>query len=360
MMSLFWRGKKVFVTGHTGFKGSWLTLWLQKLGADVTGYSQQPPTEPSLFELARVNENMVSLIGDIRDYDRLLDAIRASQPEIIFHMAAQALVRKSYLNPIDTFSTNIMGTVHLLEAVRHTDSVRVVVNVTSDKCYENKDWVWGYREDDPMGGYDPYSSSKGCAELVSAAFWNSFFKPQSKSPLSVALATARAGNVIGGGDWAEDRLVPDIIRSILNSKPVIIRNPSAVRPWQHVLDPLNGYMILAENLWDKGDQLCGGWNFGPSDSDTVQVGELTERIIQLWGDNAQWLRDEAEQPHEANYLKLDCSKARQKLGWRPKLTLASAIEWTVEWYRMCARNEDVRKITLEQIENFGESRKELL
>lgn len=358
MTGSFWRGKRVFITGHTGFKGSWLCLWLKKLGADITGYSLLPPTEPSLFNLAGVKACMGSLLGDVRDYDSLLRAVQACRPEIVFHMAAQSLVRRSYQDPVGTLATNIMGTVHLLDAVRHTDSVRVAVNVTSDKCYENKEWVWGYRENDPMGGFDPYSSSKGCSELVTSAYRNSFFNPGSSNQPRAALATVRAGNVIGGGDWADERLVPDIMRSVFNHKPVIIRNPGAIRPWQHVLEALHGYLLLAEKLWFNGDEFAGGWNFGPSDDDVVSVGKLTDRIVKLWGQDARWLCDENEHAHEARQLKLDCSKARLQLGWKPKTTLEDAADWIVEWYRAFVDKQDIRQATLKQIERFEQLKKE--
>lgn len=358
MTKSFWQGKKVLITGHTGFKGSWLSLWMQRLGAKVTGYALLPPTEPNLFNLARVAENMVSIQGDVRNPAELRNAIQSCQPEIIFHMAAQALVRKSYQDPVDTFSTNVMGAVHLLDAVRHIDSVRVVVNVTSDKCYENNEWVWGYRENDPMGGYDPYSCSKGCAELITAAFRNSYFNFENHNQPGVGIATVRAGNVIGGGDWAEDRLVPDIIRAILNNSPVVIRNPNAIRPWQHVLEPLYGYILLAEKLWTNGQEFCGGWNFGPSDDETVSVSELVRRVVELWGNGAQLVCAEGKHPHEAYYLKLDCSKARMKLDWQPKLLLAAALQWMVEWYQAYADRQNLQGITLKQIEKFEELNKE--
>lgn len=354
----FWHKKKVFITGHTGFKGSWLSLWLQQLGAVLCGYALSPPTEPSLFQLAKVGNKMVSLTGDVRDSNVLYQAIQKHRPEIIFHLAAQALVRKSYQDPVGTFASNVMGTVHLLEAARQTDSVRVIVIVTSDKCYENKEWFWGYRETDPMGGFDPYSCSKGCAELITSAYRNSYFKPSSSVHPRVAVATARAGNVIGGGDWAEDRLVSDIMRSILNHKPVLIRNPDAIRPWQHVLEPLNGYLLLAEKLWENGNEFSGGWNFGPADHDIVPVGILTRQIIDLWGHGAKWVCHQGEHPHEAHYLRLDSSKARLKLGWQPVLTLAETLQWIVEWYQVYTQNQEMQPITLEQIRRFKQLRNE--
>jgi CDP-glucose 4,6-dehydratase len=358
MTTSFWHKKRVFITGHTGFKGSWLSLWLQRLGAVLCGYALSPPTEPSLFQLAEVGDKMVSLKGDVRDGNVLYQAMQKYRPEIIFHLAAQALVRRSYQEPVDTFATNVMGTVHLLEAARQTDSVRVIVIVTSDKCYENKEWPRSYRETDPMGGFDPYSCSKGCAELITSAYGNSYFSPVSPDQPGGAVATARAGNVIGGGDWAEDRLIPDIMRSLLNHKPVSIRNPDAIRPWQHVLEPLNGYLMLAEKLWKNGKEFSGAWNFGPFDDDTVPVGTLTRRIIDLWGHGAQWDCDQGEHPHEAHYLRLDSSKARLKLGWQPVLTLVETIQWTVEWYQVYTQKQEMQPITLQQIWRFEQLRNE--
>ena len=352
----FWQGKKVFITGHTGFKGSWLSLWLQELGAEIIGFSLNFPTGQNLFSQARVGERMVNIYGDVRDNESLHNAIQSHRPDIIFHLAAQSLVRKSYDDPVGTFATNVMGTVYLLDALRHVDSVRVVINVTSDKCYENKEWVWGYRENDSLGGYDPYSCSKACSELITSAYRNSYFNPKYK----IALATARAGNVIGGGDWAEDRLIPDIMRSIISRKLAIIRNPQAIRPWQHVLDALNGYLMLAEKLWYNPDLYSEGWNFGPS-GDAITVELLTQRVIELWGDGApQYSCNNGVRPHETNYLKLDSSKARQKLGWRTKLTIADALKWTVEWYLACAKGQDLQSITLNQIQCFEKLCKEAI
>jgi CDP-glucose 4,6-dehydratase len=350
----FWQGKKVFLTGHTGFKGSWLSLWLQLLGAEVVGYSLSPETQPNLFERARVSEGMTSVVGDILDLERLTRAMSESQPEIVIHMAAQSLVRKSYQIPVATYNTNVMGTVHVLEAVRQVASVRSVVNVTSDKCYENREWVWGYREDEPMGGYDPYSSSKGCAELVTSAYRNSFFHPDRYSQHRVAIASGRAGNVIGGGDWAEDRLIPDIIQSFINGNPVTIRNPQAVRPWQHVLEPLSGYLTLAEGLVTQGVSLVGGWNFGPHESDIQPVSWIVERTIELWQENASWQLDALAQPHEANYLKLDCSKAQTILKWKPKLDLATALAWVVDWTKAWQQKDDMQAVTNQQIKQYME------
>ncbi len=347
VMRNFWQGKRVFLTGHTGFKGGWLALWLQQLGAKVTGYSLSPPTEPSLFEVASVADGMTSLTGDIRDGEALRKAIINSEPEIVFHLAAQPLVRRSYREPLETYSTNVMGSVHLLEAVRQTQSVQAVVNITSDKCYENHEWVWGYRENDPMGGFDPYSSSKGCAELVSTAYRNSFLQEK-----GIALATARAGNVIGGGDWGEDRLLPDIFRAIATNEAVRIRHPEAIRPWQHVLEPLGGYLLLAQRLCEEGTRFAEGWNFGPSDTDAKSVRWIVEQITQGWGDGTSWTLDEGDHPHEAHYLKLDCSKARQQLGWQPKLSLAEALEISVSWQRHYLDGSAMREVTLQQITDY--------
>ncbi len=348
----FWKGKKVFVTGHTGFKGSWLCLWLQNLGAEVTGYALQPPTSPSMFETADVARGMESIIGDIRDSDTFAKAMRAVAPDIVIHMAAQPLVRYSYIDPIETYSTNVMGTVHLLEAVRQTPNIRAVVNVTSDKCYENREWFWGYRENDRMGGFDPYSNSKGCAELVTSAFRNSFFNPLNYAQHGVALASARAGNVIGGGDWAADRLIPDIMRSFSNNKPVVIRNPESIRPWQHVLEPLNGYLLLAENLYQHGTTYAESWNFGPLDDDTKPVSWVVDKMAELWGKGASWQFDHLNHPHEADYLKLDCSKAHAKLNWHPRWSLTNSLKETVEWHQCYLYDRDMRKTSLSQIQKF--------
>lgn len=348
----FWRGKKVFLTGHTGFKGSWLSLWLQQLGADVTGYALQPPTHPSLFEVANVAQDMKTIIGDIRDRVMLTKAMREAAPDIVIHMAAQPLVRRSYVDPVETYSTNVMGTVHVLEAVRQTQSVRAVVNVTSDKCYENKEWLWGYRETEPMGGFDPYSNSKGCAELVTAAYRNSFFNPSTYSEHQVALATGRAGNVIGGGDWAEDRLIPDILRAISDGRPVVIRNPHAIRPWQHVLEPLSGYLQLAQKLYEDGVAYGEGWNFGPNDEDAKPVQWLVDQLTRQWGDGASWKLDQADHPHEAHYLKLDCSKAKMRLDWQPGWTLLQTLERIIIWQKSYLRGADMYELSLKQIADF--------
>ena len=349
----FWRGKKVLLTGHTGFKGSWLSLWLEQLGAGVTGYALQPPTDPNLFEVANVASGMRSIIGDIRDGEALAKVMRDAVPDIVIHMAAQSLVRRSYEDPVETYSTNVMGTVNLLESVRKTSSVRAVVNVTSDKCYDNKEWQRGCREDEAMGGFDPYSSSKGCAELVTSAYRNSFFNPANYNEHHVALASARAGNVIGGGDWAEDRLVPDILRAISAGKPVSIRNPHAIRPWQHVLEPLSGYLLLAQKLYDKGAAYAEAWNFGPDDEDDRPVQWIVERMIQHWGEDASWQLDQGSHPHEAKYLKLDCSKAKNRLGWAPRWSLDESLKNIVDWHRCRLQGQEMRKVTLQQIVSFS-------
>lgn len=314
----FYRGRRVLVTGHTGFKGSWLSLCLARLGAEVTGYSLPPATEPSLFQGARVGGLLRSHLGDIRDQAALSSVVRESQPEIVFHLAAQPLVRDSYRFPVETFATNVMGTVHLLEALRGCGSVRAVVNVTSDKCYDNREWDRGYREEDHLGGFDPYSNSKACSELVTASFRSSYFNPAAYARHGVALATARSGNVIGGGDWAADRLVPDILRSLLAGEVVRVRNPQAVRPWQHVLEPLDGYLTLGQKLYQEGPRFGEAWNFGPHEADAEPVERIVQRICRLWGGSARYEIDRGEHPHEARYLKLDCSKARSVLGWRPR------------------------------------------
>ena len=316
----FWRDRRVLLTGHTGFKGAWLALWLQSLGAQVTGYSTRVPTEPSLYELARVGEGMENIQGDVRDHDAIAAAVGAASPEVVVHMAAQSLVRRSFAEPRETYETNVMGTVNVLDAVRRNGAgVRVLVNVTSDKCYENREWEWGYREVEPMGGHDPYSSSKGCAELVTDAFRRSFFSDRD----GARVASARAGNVIGGGDWGEDRLVPDIMRAALAGEQVRVRNPNSIRPWQHVLNPLSGYLVLAQALWDAPEH-AAGWNFGPVEEDARSVGWIVERLGELWPAELRWALDDGPHPHEARYLKLDSSRARARLGWRPPVALDAA------------------------------------
>lgn len=343
----FWEGKRVLLTGHTGFKGSWLSLWLQSMGATVCGVALAPPTTPALFDVACVGEGMQHHIADIRDYAALQSLVTDFQPEIVFHMAAQALVRLSYQQPIDTYATNVMGTVHVLEACRHAGSVRAIINVTTDKCYENREWVWGYRESDPMGGHDPYSSSKGCAELISSAYRTSFLQGA-----GVAIATARAGNVIGGGDWAADRLVPDVLRALEKHEPVQVRNPNAIRPWQHVLEPLSGYLLLAERLYENGHTDAEAWNFGPSDDDTRPAQWIVEHLCAAWGNDASWMQQSGDHPHEAGFLKLDISKARQRLHWTPRWSLETALEHIIEWHRAWFAGQDMRAVCLQHIMEY--------
>lgn len=348
----FWNNKRVLVTGHTGFKGCWLSLWLHRMRASVTGFALDPPTIPSLYAETHLNRAIVSVHGDVRNAPHLLEVIQSHRPEIIFHLAAQPLVSRSYHDPIETYATNVMGTVHLLDAVRKSDSVRVVVNVTSDKCYENAEWVWGYRETDPMGGYDPYSSSKGCAELVTAAFRRSFFSSEQTATAIAAIASARAGNVIGGGDWAENRLVPDLIRGFLDRQTVTIRRPDAVRPWQHVLEPLSGYLLLAEHLWREPQRYAQGWNFGPLETDARPVHAIVEEVARIWGAGANWSVDRTGAFHEAGQLKLDCSKARAQLGWTPTWTLSEALAHTVEWFQAHAAGTSATELCYRQFQQF--------
>lgn len=348
----FWRGKRVFLTGHTGFKGGWLSLWLQQLGVELTGYALQPPTQSNLFEKARVGAGMTSIIGDIRDGLKLMAAMRDAAPDVVIHMAAQPLVRRSYVDPVETYSTNVMGTVHLLEAVRQCASARAVVNVTTDKCYENCEWLWPYRENEAMGGYDPYSSSKGCAELVTAAYRNSYFNSDAFAQHRMALASARAGNVIGGGDWAEDRLVPDILGAFSRGEPVMIRNPNAVRPWQHVLEPLRGYLTLAERLFTEGASYAEAFNFGPREEDAQTVEWIVSQLAAKWGESAVWRVDGAKHPHEASLLRLDVSKAAHRLAWRPVLNLEAGLKLTVDWVRADLEGQNMHGFTQAQINNY--------
>ena len=350
----FWNRKKVFITGHTGFKGSWLCLWLHSLGAKVYGYALQPPTDPSLFELCGISRIVKSTIGDVRNLRLLKKAILAADPEVVIHMAAQPLVRESYRLPVETFEINVMGTVNLLEAVRSCKNIRAVVNVTTDKCYENRERMRGYREDEPMGGYDPYSSSKACSELVTSAYRSSYFNPKDYTDHGVAVASARAGNVIGGGDWATDRLIPDCIRAILRGETVQIRNPNAIRPWQHVLEPLSGYLVLAMRLYQKGPRYAGGWNFGPNNADARPVEWVMKEFCRQWGEGASYFVDRGRHPHEAHYLRLDCSKAKKELGWQPQWKLNRAIASIVEWTRAYVEKEDVKCVCLKQIEEYSE------
>ena len=345
---LFWKGKRVFLTGHTGFKGSWLSLWLKYLGANVTGYALESPTTPAIFNVARIKGVLEkNIYGNICDASTFTQEMQKAAPEIVIHMAAQSLVRDSYTDPVGTYNTNIMGTVNMLEAARNTLSVKAILNITTDKCYENREWVWGYRENEPMGGRDPYSNSKGCAELLSSAYRSSFLQEA-----GISLATARAGNVIGGGDWAKDRIVPDAMRAFMENKPLLVRNPMATRPWQHVLEPLSGYLLLCQQLINHPKDYDQGWNFGPNDEDTQPVSSLANIMTKCWGDDAKWQLDGAAHPHEARDLKLDCSKANTLLNWHPIWGLDKALAQTVQWYKAWSNNEDMHDLTIDQITSY--------
>ncbi|MDQ0114390.1 CDP-glucose 4,6-dehydratase [Paenibacillus harenae] len=350
----FWNGKKVFITGHTGFKGSWLGIWLSSLGAKVTGYALDAPTTPSLYRLSRLDSLIHSVIGDMRDMAKLQETLFAAEPDIVFHMAAQPLVRESYNRPVETYEVNVLGTVYLLDAIKQLGEagkpVKAVVNITTDKCYENKEWVWGYRETDALGGYDPYSNSKACSELVTNSYWNSFFKNNGSG---TSLATARAGNVIGGGDWANDRLIPDCLRAIHAREAITLRNRHAIRPWQHVLEPLSGYMLLAEKLVTEGSRYSGAWNFGPEDDSVQTVEWVVRQLSGKWGEGVDVRFEQQAQPHEATLLKLDCSKAKTILGWKPKWGLEEAIGKIADWHRRYERAEDVTDVCLEQINEYS-------
>jgi len=348
----FWKSRRVLLTGHTGFKGSWLALWLEFLGARTVGYSLPPPTNPSLYKLADVGSGITSMTGDVRDFDSLRKVLSEHRPEVIVHMAAQSVVRYSYEHPIETYATNVLGTVNLFEAIRELQLNCVVVNVTSDKCYENRNWQWGYRETDSLGGHDPYSNSKACAELVTAAFRESYFRKAGPGGPIVGVATGRAGNVIGGGDWTPDQLVPDIIRAFISERPVQLRNPDAVRPWQFVLEPLRGYLLLAEHLCRDGFAFADGWNFGPVDEDARPVRWIADKMCALWGNGTRWQTDGGTHPHEAQFLKLDVSKSSSTLGWSPKVRLEQALEWVVEWYKAFASHSDLREVTMRQISRY--------
>jgi CDP-glucose 4,6-dehydratase len=348
----FWHDKRVLVTGHTGFKGSWLSLWLQASGAKMVGYALAPPTQPNNFELSDAARGITSILGDVRDYPHLLSVMTEHKPEIVLHLAAQSVVKASYEDPRETYDTNVMGTVNVLEAVRRVGGVKAVVNVTTDKVYENKEWLWGYREPDPLGGHDPYSNSKACSELVTSSFRDSFFAPSHFAEHGVALGSARAGNVIGGGDWTQHQLVPDVIQAFGRGEAVQLRNPGATRPWQFVLEPLMGYLMLAERLYRDGPRFAGGWNFGPADADAKPVRWMVETIAGLWGAGATWTQDAGKHPHEAGFLKLDSSKAHAELEWQPRLRVEAALGWVVEWYKHLAQGGDVRAKTIEQIHKY--------
>ncbi|PRR82855.1 CDP-glucose 4,6-dehydratase [Clostridium vincentii] len=343
-----YRGKKVLITGHTGFKGAWISIWLKSLGAEVIGYSLEAPTEPSLFKICKLDDKITSIVGDVRDEKKLKDVFQKYKPEIVFHLAAQPLVRLSYNEPRMTYETNVMGTVNVLEAARNVDSVKAVIIITTDKCYENKEWVYGYRETDPMGGYDPYSSSKGCVELVTASYINSFYKEK-----GIALASVRAGNVIGGGDWAEDRVIPDFARSVSEKKSIVIRNPLAKRPWQHVLEPLSGYLWLGALMLKDKEKYSSSWNFGPRDTDSLNVDEILNLAIKSWG-KGNIIIDKNEQPHEANLLKLDISKVKAYLKWYPVYEVNKAVDKTIQWYKSYYDNksENMYAYTLKQIQEY--------
>ncbi|MGA2914816.1 MAG: CDP-glucose 4,6-dehydratase [Sedimentisphaerales bacterium] len=344
----FWEKKTILITGHTGFKGSWLSIWLNMLGANLYGYALEPDTKPNMFETAGVKKTIKSNISDIRDYNQLLTVMKKCQPQIIFHLAAQPLVRQSYKDPLETYQTNILGTANLLEAAKYVKSVRAIIVITSDKCYENKESNYAYKESDPLGGYDPYSSSKACAEIVTAAYRNSFFADS-----NVAIASARAGNVIGGGDWAADRLVPDCIKAWIKNKTVEIRYPQAIRPWQHVLEPLAGYIILAEKLYKSGKKFAGAWNFGPDEKNTKNVVFVVGNIAKLWGNKAKWKKTGTKQPHEAILLKLNCSMAKTKLQWKLRWNTKQTLEKTIQWYKTYLENpKNIKDITIEQIDQY--------
>jgi len=349
----FWSGKRVFLTGHTGFKGGWLSVWLTSLGATVKGFSLEAPTTPSLYACAKINDIVESDIGDIRNAQVLSKSMRDFNPDVVFHLAAQPLVRLSYDEPVETFSTNVMGTANVLESVRNITSVRAVVVVTSDKCYDNKEWHWGYREDEPLGGYDTYSASKACAEILTNSYRQSFFN-KDDGQTRCAIASARAGNVIGGGDWAADRLVPDILRNLQLNEPVVLRNPQAIRPWQHVLEPLSGYMKLAELLWEKGAEFAQAWNFGPPETGAKTVQWMTEQLIDQWGAGS-WELESGQQPHEATYLKLDCSKAREKLKWHPVWDPAEALAITANWHKAWLNKASMHQQCLDDIRRYSQN-----
>ncbi len=351
----FWKGRRVLLTGHTGFKGSWLALWLSSLGARVSGYALAPDTDPNLFQLARIDELLDSTIGDIRDRERLDQAMQDAGPEIVLHLAAQPLVRESFRDPVTTFDTNVMGTINVLESVRRCETVKAVLVITTDKCYLNREWDWGYRENEPLGGHDPYSASKACTELVAQSWRLSFMGQGGEDKRRCALATARAGNVIGGGDWAKDRLVPDLLNSIAANEDLVLRNPEAIRPWQHVLEPLAGYLQLAEKLHEEGDLWAQAWNFGPHDADARSVSWIVEQLIEECKSSTRWRRESAAQPHEAQHLKLDCSKARQQLGWNPAWGLEHCLKEIAAWHSAWTEGEDMQQFSLQTIERHRQA-----
>ena len=352
MVKTTWDNRRVYMTGHTGFKGSWMSLWLASLGVKIHGYALPPESEPNLFGVAHISECIEHEEGDIRNLAQMESSVAAFKPEVVFHLAAQPLVRRSYASPIETYSTNVMGTAHVLDIIRRVPSVRAVVIITSDKCYENREWLWGYREQDRLGGFDPYSNSKACAELVTEAYRNSYFPAARFAEHKVAIASARAGNVIGGGDWAEDRLIPDLVRGFLSGNPAAIRNPKAIRPWQHVLEPLAGYIALAEHLLQDGGKFGGAWNFGPGEEDAWTVGRIADALAGMWGSDVKWVHDAAENPHEAGYLKLDASKARLMLGWRPVLPIEQALRWVSDWVMSWRQGENMQAFSLRQIAEY--------
>lgn len=346
-----WKDKKVLITGHTGFKGSWLSIWLKMMGAEAIGYALEPYTDRDNFVLSELGDKITHIVGDVRDYEHIYEIFKQYEPEFVFHLAAQSIVRESYINPKETFDVNIGGTVNVLDCCRLTDSVRVIINITTDKCYENKEWIWGYRENDRLGGYDPYSSSKAGSEIVTAAYRQSFFNPEKFNKHGKNLASARAGNVIGGGDWQTDRLIPDCICSLEKNKPVIVRNPSAIRPWQHVLEPLSGYLLLAEKMYQNHGKYCEAWNFGSDEGSMRTVSEITDLVIQNWGDGSWQDESEKNAPHEAGILKLDISKATSLLNWKPMWNIEKAVRKTIEWYKSY-KKRDIYHLCEEQINSY--------
>ncbi|MBZ9624567.1 CDP-glucose 4,6-dehydratase [Clostridium sp. FP2] len=348
----FYKGKTVLVTGHTGFKGSWLSIWLNELGAKVIGYGLDPYTDRDNFVVTGLKDKIVDIRGDVREVGKLEEVFKRYKPQIVFHLAAQPLVRLSYENPKETYETNVMGTLNILECIRKSESVKVSIMITTDKCYENKEQIWAYRENDPMGGYDPYSSSKGCCELLISSYRNSFMNPKDYDKHGKAIASVRAGNVIGGGDWSKDRMVPDCIRALMQDKDIEIRNPNAVRPWQHVLEPLSGYLLLAYKMYENGVNYCGGWNFGPDNESIVYVKTIADMVVSEWG-SGNWMDlSEKNAPHEATLLSLDCTKAKLRLGWNPKLSIEEALSYTIEWYKhFCYK--DVYTMCTEQVKKYS-------